>query len=320
MAEKKPATVEELAASLRALGVPEEGIEFFKSDEGLQRTLAAGGAQAEAVLKYLTATYGAPESAYQQAAATLVPNLTGAVGEADISEMGIPAVLQNQLQTIPPNGGRGLGYSIDPSTGAVKYENGIIADPNTGDVIWEPTSTAAGTPLWLQQIQNTWDAEKIKTWRDRLEKWGYYTSGTPAGDELTGADLTALVSYHKAKYLNYGKPIAASTGLGAGGAEPDKFRGAEMRGLIRAKYREMYGVDPTEAEEEGWSEMLQTTYRRLQTKQQLDPGRAAQVTEAKFSEQVEGTEEAKFYRKIAEEKTVLRDALVNAAQLTDSLV
>lgn len=312
--------MEAIAKRLAGMGISPEGIATFKRQPHLQNLWASGDAGQQQIIAFLGQNYGlGAGTEYQKAVQLFTPNLT--------SSDEVPQAAQLMVDGFQGAGGimptkvaaGGLKYEVDPSTGGLRFENGVVVDPASGTVAYDPTSNALGSPNYFQSIQKNWDETEIAEWRKRLFRWGYLPSKDGPKGELTAPDISALKSYYDNMYANFGRPIKAGSPAGAEGTELEKFHPAEMRQRVVAKYREMYGTDPKEHEIDQWSDFIQSSFTRLQTKGGHDPSRAAEITEAKFVNKVEGTEEARFFRKVTDEKTELHDAIVNAVQMTEML-
>jgi hypothetical protein len=99
------------------------------------------------------------------------------------------------------------GY-IESDSGKRLYDSGAIYDPATGTTLYPASSDQAasvpGSDAWLQQIQESWDEDKVNEWRQKLSEQGYQVAESGAW----AADLsTALSQYHTNRYANGGKAI-----------------------------------------------------------------------------------------------------------------
>lgn len=102
-------------------------------------------------------------------------------------------------------------YLTAPS-GAIKFQNGVIANPSVpGSIpLFAPGSVAPGSPLWIKTVIDTWGGDKANEWRKKLIELGFNARVAGGIAEKGGiADdlLEGLRQYHYARYNNYGKSI-----------------------------------------------------------------------------------------------------------------
>lgn len=206
--------------------------------------------------------------------------------------------------------------------GAIMYRNGVIAvtDPQTGQSqVMFPNNArnVVGSPAWLQQVRNTWDADKVGKWRKRLAKLGYTVEeeGGMAQDLIQG-----LQAFHQDRYVNHGKVLPVRPGEATGDVRvKDIMVGpAQRRNRIRAVFQQMWGDDPTDAEVERWDGFLMDEARSmLRSGHPVDD--IANEAGARVEEALHDDPQAKFFRESEEENTELRDQLLGTFQIMESL-
>lgn len=213
-------------------------------------------------------------------------------------------------------------YEFSSETGAIRYRNGVIADPTTGQVFFPPSADVPGSPAWTQRIQSEWNPNEVAKWRKRLGEMGYLS---PDQAKATGFDaqfLEAIKAYHAQRYLNFGQPLAWDTTAGAESEEPEVVLpdAAEIRNDVRAQFNRVFGEDPSDAELEDWTRFIRRTSAKLQRTKDYTPEYAAAAAEERAIEQLEQSPQGQFVRESVEENTDLHDALVSAVAVTRSLI
>jgi len=206
-----------------------------------------------------------------------------------------------------------------PETGWIRYANGVLVDPSTGQVYFEPNSTAPGSPTYINNALD-WSDEQRKVWTQKLVENGYLTEDDKSDESF----IAALRAYHTNRYV-YGRPITSNYAAGAGSQAEITLTAkdfqAQIRNDIREQFRQLYGEDPTAAELEHWTQYI--THKSIAIQKELvkkgsTPSEALSVaaTEAEelFIEKIEGTPEAE-----ALENTRLRDSLTEAVYITRGL-
>lgn len=224
----------------------------------------------------------------------------------------------------------------DPDTGWVRFVGDVLVDPNVpigtpGAVIFGPSSTAPGSPLWLQTVQTSWSPEKVAEWRKRLYDNGYLTKEQ---SKIKGAPdlamLNALTQYHEIRYQNGGIPLTTdAAGVAGSGAEYNltaKDYQVQIRNDVREQFRNNFGNDPSDAELENWTRFVTQSSlkaQRTMTKKGMDPGAAGSYASAKagelLAERLYTSPQATQSRESIEENTSLRDGLTAAVVATRSL-
>lgn len=201
--------------------------------------------------------------------------------------------------------------------GVIRYNNGVIYDPELGKPLFPPNDPEAiGSEAWLVAIQTAWDASKIQTWRKRLNEFGY---DLPVKGDFDLTFKNALRDYHYNRYANGGTPIKLDQ---AGGITKRDFGGAldpaVLGGEVEAWFEEAYGDRPSEDEKKFWTDKLAQTAKRIARQQGLEPGAAVAVSHARTQEAFrEDPEVQEFARQEEEEEenTELRDSLLSVAQI-----
>jgi hypothetical protein len=225
------------------------------------------------------------------------------------------------------------GFSVHPDTGWIQYANGVLVNPSQGaaGVVFDPTSTAPGSPNWIRSIQDKWSDEKIDEWKKRLVEFGYLTKDQAKPKGIDQDFLDGIAAFHRSRYANFGKAVPTSL-AGIPGTEAEEFEltardfQAQIRNDVREQYRRIYGRDPSDAEVEEWARF--TTRQASQTQRRFERrgatpssalSLAAAESEELLVERLEGTPQAQYLQDQAEENTRLRDALSLAVVTTRSL-
>lgn len=106
----------------------------------------------------------------------------------------------------PPTPGK--APYVESATGKIMYENGVIVDMTTGQLVdgaWQTDANIEGSRAWLIAIQKDWSDAKADTWRKRLSDMGYIPEGGLAESGGMAIDLVnSLKLYYTTKYLNGG--------------------------------------------------------------------------------------------------------------------
>lgn len=143
-----------------------------------------------------------------------------------------PELLKTGMVTTAP------GY-VTSETGKLLYDNGVIFDPATGNLLTPPGRAVPGSYEWSLKIQDEWSDAKFNQWRKKLAAQGYEVAET--GGKAYDV-IQALMAYHQNRYANGGKVQPLTPG-GAGAVG----RGREIR----------ESIDPVQLKEEvkGWGEI-----------------------------------------------------------------
>jgi hypothetical protein len=232
----------------------------------------------------------------------------------------------SQAPDVPTTGGK--SFTRHPETGWLAYGGGVLSNPDTGEVVFDPNSTAPGSALWRQKIQESWSEEKITAERKRLVEYGYLSADAAKLKGFDATFLSALTAYHFARYANFGKPVADDLGVAGGAAQGplvnfEDFQ-AQTRNDVREEYRRVFNEDPTDGEVEAFTSMIIRKGMELQKRYRRKgygsySSLAATEAEEQFIEKLEQSPEAVFLREADQENTRLHDALTRAVQVTNSL-
>lgn len=299
---------ERAARLLRNAGVNEEGIRLFTSSPELVASVINDPMVAiSAAQSYPSATASAYSQASQQYGLENTDRLTfEGSGGAD-------ALAHNVVAN--------KGYVVNPDTGAFKLDNGVIVDPTQGinGILFPPNSPdVEGSDAWFDKVQETWNKQKVESWRKRLVKWG---AEIPSSGGFDWDFRNALDQYHRYRYLNRGKVIPI--GGGSGATTKKDFDGALDPSILKAEVngwsREIFGVDLEDDEAQAWAERIAAVALRVANKKGYSPGNAAAVAQTRVQEELMDTPEAEFAVRSGEEQADLKDALINAARATDFL-
>lgn len=207
----------------------------------------------------------------------------------------------------------GASYTSSP-TGKIMFQNGVIADPNTRDVLFPTGEAVPGSMMWLQEVQQKWGANEVKAWRRRLASQGYEVaeSGGMAHDLLA-----ALQQYHHNRYLNFGKPLA----LRPADKRQELKQQIDMFALkeeAKAWGEVPFGDSLTDDEADYFADRVIEVASRLMSKRGFSPEQA--VAGAELRVQKEFTEmpsvsEALEHQEELEGSNKLRNSIVSVAQL-----
>lgn len=163
-------------------------------------------------------------------------------------------------------------YVVAPS-GRLLYANGVIADPETGDVFYKPGSVVAGSPAWRLKVQEEWSDKEANAWRKRLLKFGYIPQGGLAEKGGVSHDLLAALSmYHKARYTNYGRALPITAGQGE--ADASSIDKMALKQQIKTWGQVPFGEDLEDKETEWLSDRVIEVAQRLARKRGLTFGEA----------------------------------------------
>lgn len=209
----------------------------------------------------------------------------------------------------------GRGF-ITSESGALRFNNGVIANPETGEVFFPPNDeTVQGSWAWLSKIQDTWDDSKVKEWRERLADYGYEIGEEGPPDQVF---LQALQQYHQTRYLNRGKPLPLDASLGKDAASKRVFDPAEVRNFWRMQFRRILGDDPTDTELEEFSKAT-TDFAKRFVRKGYTPEQAAVAAEERSVELLENDPKVQFLADSEEDRTDLRDGLLGTVQAINSV-
>lgn len=222
-------------------------------------------------------------------------------------------------------------YEMQGTTGWLQFKNGVLVNPTTGVVTYDPVSLAAGSPRWFRETVSSWDEDKLVEWRKRLHEFGYLDKDAAKIKGSNSVFLAALQAYQDNRYRNGGKPLMGDPAIAKGSREERaklvnvrEEMGAQIRNTVRQTYRNIYGTDPTDGEVAAFSSTIFETAMELQRKYRNkydDPNVGAAVSEAteRQVEKMEGSPEATLLRESDEENTRLRDAMERAVIATRGL-
>lgn len=275
-----------------------------------------------------------PATEYSDAFAA--SGFSGAYPHPEVAQSVLPGLRQRpglspeELDSVQPGAVTQPRFEQQPDTGWMRFKNGVLVDPTSGSVFYEPSSHAPGSPWWKMQVTRSWGEDRISEWRTELSKLGYLTEDQAKVKGVDTVFLNALTTYHTNRYLNGGKPVAGDV-AGAAGAgsdvKPVNLRdfGAQIRNDVRENYMRVYGVEPSDGEVQAWSDYITRTGMQLQKRfirkyETPMTDTAATEAEERFIERLESQPDAVFLRESAEENTRLRDTFDRMAQVTSSLV
>lgn len=296
---------------LEQAGASDTIIELLTSSESAAATILA--APPQIIAQIVANAPGQTASEYQQASQTF-----GFLSPTNVQTKVLPGQGPSLFGLQLPGfkfAEPGKGYVTNDS-GALRYNNGVIADPAGGFVYYPPNDAAIpGSPAWLHAVSTKWSEEKIKEWRQRLNKFGYDVPTKGAVDQQL---LAALSEFHKAKYLNFGTPIPFSSEA-ADAADEKIFDKAQAHGAVRAQYQRVFGDDPSDAELTEWTRFIMGTAKRLVNKKGLTPDSAATATQARFEEEFANDPQVQYFQDAEEDNTEQRDTMVRLGQVITSL-
>lgn len=227
----------------------------------------------------------------------------------------IPATLagtQAAFSYVPSKG----GYERN-AEGVVRYNNGVFYDPNSDQVVWNHSNPEQeGSLAWFEKVQENWSEEKLKTWRKRLNQFGYTVSDKGGWDQTFKA---ALSDFFLNKYKNLGKPLPIDQAAGLTKAD---FGGtldpAVLRNEVRGWYETAFGDDPTDEELTYWSDKLEKSAKRIARNQGLEPSAAVNVAHARQQEAFRTSPDVVAQREVdeeLEENQTLRNKFISLAQI-----
>lgn len=267
-----------------------------------------------------------PVSSYQQtlqAAGFDEGDVPVKATKPDISERTHQALAQ--MQAFTQQKGPAVRYNED--TGWTVFGNGTLVSPD-GQITFDPASTAPGSQRWLIDIQGSWTEAEVSSWRAKLVDMGYLSKEAKKARGFSQDFLQALQAYHLNRYVNGGKPIAATGGAGAGG----RFAGQplfdyndiehQVKNSVASQLEQFYGVVPEEEEVRRWTNFVIGQASSLQKKFRRDE--VSSYTSAAYGEAEETfidqiRQDTAGYREDLEENTKLRDSLRNAAAAASAL-
>ena len=224
----------------------------------------------------------------------------------------------------PATPGKGTDYEVQQDTGAYVYRNGVIADPNTGELFYPAGTDSAkvtGSAAWLLNAQTTWTPEQIKAQKSKLVQFGYLAKGSLKGTGWTLLLESALKRFYDDRYLHGGIPSVLDPelgGFGSGGTEGGTFVNLrQIHGAIqqdvRSQYLAMFGEEPTQPELSRWVEFVVRTGNKLQRLNSAAPSAAGSEASARMGNAMQSTPAGQFAQD-QQENTELRDSFIAAAQ------
>jgi hypothetical protein len=144
--------------------------EFGWNDEGVAMLMSWGNDAAARILE-TPAVFATPPPQFLVPQSSYAEALTKYGFEADTRPMGPD--LWRKYGGVVPGSWSPSDYRTN-ETGAVRFNNGVIADPDTQTVIYPPNDPAVvGSPAWLRKVQDEWSEDKVNAWRHRLREYGY---------------------------------------------------------------------------------------------------------------------------------------------------
>jgi hypothetical protein len=241
-------------------------------------------------------------------------------------EMTLPQIYGLTPQSLASFEGEGIDFVTNEQTGWTQWKNGTLVNPNADigaidAVIYEPNSTAPGSPRWLRETVPSWTAAKINEWRGKLIENGYLP-----GDQKTGPVdvnfINAMRTYQTVRYQNGGTPMPIGPQMpGATGTTPFNFRQlqGQIRADIRTQWMSIYGVRPSDDEIEPLEDMVVKVAHGLYKKGQVSASQAAAEAEERMIARMESSPEAQFVTQNVEENTQLHDQILRAVQVTAAM-
>lgn len=225
-------------------------------------------------------------------------------------------------QTFAGSGGAdALAVNLDRVTsaaGKIRYADGVLVDPLTGQVTFPDSKTVAGSGLWLAEVYN-WSAAQIDHWRKELTSKGYLERGKGG---VTPEFVEALRAYHSNRYLYGGGQPVALEDTNTKVTERD-FEGlldpVLLSGEAKQWLTEAYGDEGTEAEQKFWAQRVSQKALQLARKKGYSPANAAGIAASRVQQEFLDTPSAKAAIDNDFENTTLRDELQAAAQSTEFL-
>jgi hypothetical protein len=285
---------------LEDAGVSKEGIDMALADVNMAQqvidnpTVAIGFAQ----------RFPAPRGAYGDAL----------VNYADVANVQFTQQVGTDPELLKHFRGTDQQFTTDshyvgPQTGAIKYKNGVIADPAAGAVFYPPTEAVPGSPVWLRNAQQRWSKERIHATRDRLKRFGYPVAEKGGWDKEL---IDSLSEFHRNRYLNFGEALPLQ-------AEEAQERARQLIDpatldlRIVQQYQALYGDDPNDTELKSWRQMVfQEMNERLG--KGADPELALSGAEAAQELAFRRDPQNKYFAESQEENTELRDQLLGTFQ------
>jgi len=73
-----------------------------------------------------------------------------------------------------------LTLETQDETGWLRFSNGVLVSPDGGPPIYDPTSTAPGSPTWIRGVSQ-WSEAKVLEWKQRLHEYGYLSKKDAKG-------------------------------------------------------------------------------------------------------------------------------------------
>lgn len=217
-------------------------------------------------------------------------------------------------------------YVVEPTSGWKQFKNGTLVNPNyeignINAVLFDPTSRAPGSSIWMNEVVPTWSQGKVNEWRGKLIEGGYLASDSDKGI-VDGEFLNAMRQYQTVRYQNNGTPMAIGPTIpGASGNTPFDFQ--QLRGQIDNGVREMwdsiYGQQPDDDEVEPIRDMIIKISSKLYKRGQLSSQAAVAEAEERAFTRVQQAPEAQFVTQNTEENTELRDQMLRAVQVTSMM-
>lgn len=255
---------------------------------------------------------------------------SGFTGPLTIQGTTTPSELRGIAPSQVATGAR--SFSVQPETGWIQYANGVLVNPATGALVFDPASDAPGSPAWLQEVQSSWSPEKVAEWRARLVEFGDLSKEQGKVDGIDQAFLTGLQNFHYRRYLNFGKAVPTDlAGIAGAGAVPEfaltaKDFQTQIQADVREQFRRVFGNDPSDAELNEWSRFVtqsavkaQKAFERKGASPESALSLASTEAEERMIARLEGSPESQFLQDSFAENTRLRDALASAVVTTRSL-
>jgi hypothetical protein len=298
--------------------------DFGWNDVGIEMIFSLGAGGVEKVLEN-PLTFSAPPTQYQAPQSSYADALTTYGFEEDMRPVGAArpttAMYTGSTRYAPTTAVPGSWSPTDyrtNETGALYFNNGAIANPESGEVFFPPNDpSVAGSPAWLRKIQDEWSQETINTWRQRLRQYGYDVAKEGGFDQVL---RDQLAEYHRVRYVNYGKPLpydqAADLGLAEDVVLPDK---SSVHNAVRSHFQRVFGDEPTDEELDEWSGFVMKQARRLQRRKGYTADYAAMAAEERFIERFETDPQVQYVMEQEEENTELSDSLTAISQAIDAL-
>lgn len=209
-------------------------------------------------------------------------------------------------------------------SGVFYFRNGVIADPNTGNVYYPSKDSIAGSPIWMVDAQKNWSLDKVNQWRSQLREVGYDVAKSGAWDSTLNA---ATQDYYKNKYLNGGNVLPLAPG--APGAKPERppafdlhQMNATIQNQVVQQFQSVYGQDPTDEELKSWTNRIIQIGMSLQRggdATRMTPDAALSEAEARAARSIVHSPEGEAAIAHADENTTLHDALTTAIAATRGL-